>query len=134
MIDIGSILLSVGLLLAVIGVRLWMVRHSLEAGKPNSERLKSLRAEFMILVIAGFLIFLIGFFSPYLTLSVERAKIIASSGGMIFGLAIPQYVQYYYGIPTVGKYKGIRFINIWIAITLSPGIFLIFISGFIFTQ
>lgn len=43
MVKVSLILLSVGLLLMVTGVRLIMVKNSLQSNKPSNERLKKLK-------------------------------------------------------------------------------------------
>jgi Na+-driven multidrug efflux pump len=111
---INSILLSAGLLLLVTGVRLIMVRNSLKASKPSPERLKSLHKEFLYLLPAGVIVFLIGFFSPHFQLSVEQAKNIANTGLALFGLGIPQYCQWQYGRGTDKQVKNfVKRFKIW---------------------
>lgn len=94
LVNISSLVMSVGFSLMVIGVRFIMVKNNLKLGKPSNVRLKAFKKEWSHLLPAGLLVFLIGFFSPSFSLSVEEAKSIASTGGVLFGLGIPQYVQW----------------------------------------
>lgn len=96
---------GVGLFLMVMGVRLMMVRNSLKASRPSNVRLKQLEKEWKFLLPLGFVVFLIGFFSPLLQVSVELAKSIANTGGVLFGLGIPQFAQWKLGQGTEDELK-----------------------------
>ena len=131
-VNIGSVILSIGLALAVMGLRFIMVKNSLKGGKPLDERLKTLKKEFLAFLIAGGAIFLIGILGPYLALSVEISKVFANAGGVIFGLGIPQYTQWKYGQGTDAQVKeSLKRVKKWTYLTLVLGVALIIISGFI---
>ncbi|MCJ7744484.1 MAG: hypothetical protein MUO99_08040 [Dehalococcoidales bacterium] len=105
MVNISLVLLSLGLSLMVLGVRFVMVRNSLRVSKPSDERLKLLKKEWLYLLPAGFIVFLIGFFSPHFKVSVEEARNLASTGGVLFVLGIPQFSQWKLGRGTEEKVR-----------------------------
>jgi len=132
MIKVSLILLSVGLAMMVIGVRLIMVKNSLQASKLSNERLKLLKKEWLYLLPAGIIVFLIGFFSPYFQLSVEQAKNIAITGGVLFGLGIPQFSQWKLGQGTEEQVKkSAKQLKKWAWVIAIIGGILVIISPFI---
>jgi len=114
-----------------MAVRFLMVKRSLQAGKPSEPRRKTLYGEFWICSIAGIFIFLVGITSPYYLLSVDHAKVIANSGGVLFGLGIPQYIQYYYSKDDQKYIKSQKHLNNYAWGLFIVGSVLMFLSQFI---
>jgi len=115
-----------------MALRFIMVKNSLKAGKPSEERLKTLKQEFCGYSIAGVVIFLAGISIPCLALPLEHAEIITTAGGVIFGLGIPQYIQWRYGKVCEAQIKeSLKQVNKLVYFTLIPGVALIVVSGFI---
>jgi hypothetical protein len=125
---VESTSLQIGFILLVMGIRFMSVRNSIKSAKPKPDRLKTLKKEFGSFLTSGLIITAMGSISLLWIPSVIQSEIITSTGGVIFGLSIPQYLHYKYGQPNVQEKQSIKMINIWTCIVLILGSILLIIA------
>jgi hypothetical protein len=129
----GLTSLQIGLLLVVMAYRFRMVKNSLEGGWPSPKRLITLKREYSITQSVGYAIVFIGLLGELLFIFADRAKIIATVGGIgIFTLGIPSKIQL--EIAKKGekeKDKSLRNLYVWSLVCIIAGIALTAVSFYL---
>jgi O-antigen/teichoic acid export membrane protein len=94
---LSTFLLSFGSFLIVMAIRFFMIKNSLDAGKPTKSRKKTLIKECKYFSFGGLVLFALGTACSFIPVYVNVAHAVENMGSIIFGLGVPQYIQYYYG-------------------------------------